>query len=431
MIFSLSKDSYSLKPITPTHRSPSGMAARRMVVFSDDDSPPRGAPAAADTPGSAAAVWNDTPPAADAAGSKRSAKVIDLSNDDGEEDDVATAPKRQRPAKGNGRSVKKQDHAASGSGSDANSDSGEEYGDVEAWDSRTLAERALKKCENFSSSLRLALSQWEAAAAAAQGPESSHGKKDCVSLIAIADSSSNAMVTTEAMLAVCPNLVLKDYQLVGVNWIKLLHDNPPVNGVLADDMGLGKTIQTLAFLGWLKKHNQDTGNTAGRPHLIVVPASTLSNWVKEIELYLPNFSILVFHGSVEERNEMRYEYRESIDNGEIDVVLSTYSIFEKESCKADRSFLQKRDIDYLVLDEAHCMKNSANFRFNNLNKLRPMHRLLLSGTPVQNNPDELLTMLAFLMPRVFSSKTVCALSQVRFILPFILSFIHSLVQCGS
>lgn len=82
------------------------------------------------------------------------------------------------------------------------------------------------------------------------------------------------------------------------------------------------------------------------------------------------------------------------------MILSTYTIFEREASKADRSFMYTLSFEYLVLDEAHCIKNAASSRFINLNMLRTKHRLLLSGTPVQNDISELLSMLSFLMPQV-------------------------------
>ena len=82
------------------------------------------------------------------------------------------------------------------------------------------------------------------------------------------------------------------------------------------------------------------------------------------------------------------------------MILSTYTIFEREASKSDRSFMYSLSLEYLVLDEAHCIKNAQSSRFVNLNMLRTKHRLLLSGTPVQNDISELLSMLSFLMPQV-------------------------------
>jgi SWI/SNF-related matrix-associated actin-dependent regulator 1 of chromatin subfamily A len=172
-----------------------------------------------------------------------------------------------------------------------------------------------------------------------------------------------------------------------------------LNCCLAIDTG--KTIQTIAFLGWLA--SQHPTNHSGlrktpRPHLIVVPASTLSNWENELRRFCPAFHVMTYHGSQNERAALRYEIRS--ERTVPDVILTTYTIFERESNKADRAFMQSLQLEYLVLDEAHGIKNAQSSRFVNLNMLKTRHRLLLSGTPVQNDIGELLSMLSFLMPQV-------------------------------
>ncbi len=120
--------------------------------------------------------------------------------------------------------------------------------------------------------------------------------------------------------------------------------------------------------------------------MIVIPFHTL-------------FSIIVvtYYGTQNERAMLRYELRAGLCP---DVILSTYTIFERESNKSDRAFMNSLQFEYLVLDEAHCIKNAQSSRFTNLNMLKTKHRLLLSGTPVQNDISELLSMLSFLMPQV-------------------------------
>jgi SWI/SNF-related matrix-associated actin-dependent regulator 1 of chromatin subfamily A len=140
----------------------------------------------------------------------------------------------------------------------------------------------------------------------------------------------------------------------------------------------------------------------------VVPASTLANWQNELLRFCPSFRVVTYHGSQTERNKLRYELKTGISEGEVDVILSTYTIFERESGKSDRSFLYSQSFEYLILDEAHCIKNAESSRYMNLNGLRTKHRLLLSGTPVQNDLSELLAMLSFLMPHVFG-RTNCEL----------------------
>jgi len=287
------------------------------------------------------------------------------------------------------------------------------------------ANKVMAQCDGVSKNLRLSLVQWETGADASdcrnmmKTPVMANGKnkgsagraladRDCVDLTTIKECTassatnyhgqSSALISEGSLGGICPELLLKSYQLVGINWLKLLHENN-VNGVLADDMGLGKTIQSIAFLAWLHTQAQPAGS-GRKPHLIVVPASTLSNWQNELQRFCPTLNVMTYHGSQNERTELRYAVKCGHSNPHI--ILSTYTIFERESCHDDRRFMYKMAFDYLILDEAHCIKNAAGSRFINLNYLRTRHRLLLSGTPVQNDISELLSMLSFLMPKVFS-----------------------------
>eukprot|EP00557_Chaetoceros_sp_GSL56_P008894 CAMPEP_0176504702 /NCGR_PEP_ID=MMETSP0200_2-20121128/16084_1 /TAXON_ID=947934 /ORGANISM="Chaetoceros sp., Strain GSL56" /LENGTH=1147 /DNA_ID=CAMNT_0017904171 /DNA_START=49 /DNA_END=3492 /DNA_ORIENTATION=+ len=254
-------------------------------------------------------------------------------------------------------------------------------------------------------------------------------------------------ISQEEMNSVCPKISLKDYQLIGVNWLALLHSltfelpdknsslkttskkkgghGRNVNGVLADEMGLGKTAQTIAFLAWLKygrraqQNNQDMGianvdisddsiDQSYKPHLIVVPASVLENWQREFEKFCPSMNIIKYHGSQAERQEIRNDLREympkkkgTIKIGKfqknLDAVLTTFSYFSSEKSD-DRSFLRKFDWNYMVVDEAHCLKNPRGKAYRNLDAFHTDRRLLLTGTPVQNSPKELMSLLCFLMP---------------------------------
>eukprot|EP01038_Epipyxis_sp_PR26KG_P005994 gene5994-8252_t len=277
-------------------------------------------------------------------------------------------------------------------------------------DIKMQAKAILKNCEGVSLNLQKSIKQWD--------KNSDYSNKDCINLVSIANmdddyhSDNNEsehvkgddyhvrILQDKDIQEICPDLVLKNYQLVGVNWLKLLHENK-VNGVLADDMGLGKTVQTIAFLAWLRLYSSITGKVNNKPHFIVVPASTLANWDNEIVKFCPSFVVLKYHGNQQERRDMRKLLKKSIDRGEVDIILSTYTLFERESGKEDRSFLCSLSFNYLVLDEAHCIKNANSSRYSNMNNLKTKHRLLLSGTPVQNNISELLALLSFLMPKVF------------------------------
>lgn len=326
--------------------------------------------------------------------------------------------------------------------SDGSDDDGWAYAQKGKTDVMSRAQKILRQCKLVSHNLRAALIQWSGgsvdntadikapageeegctnitsikiqtqqpavASDAGAGAGANTAASDMQGLDEQEDVSAEAIseILTETHIHVkCPDLTLKDYQFVGVNWLKLLYQYN-INGVLADDMGLGKTVQTVAFLGWIKSQQELRGKRVKRPHLIVVPASTLSNWLNEIQRFCPALTVLNYHGSQAERSEKRRYLRRHAD--EVDVIFSTYTIFERESGQDDRSFLYSQSFDYLILDEAHCIKNSASSRFYNLNKLNTKHRLLLSGTPVQNDVSELLALLSFLMPKVFAQQD-CAL----------------------
>jgi SWI/SNF-related matrix-associated actin-dependent regulator 1 of chromatin subfamily A len=114
------------------------------------------------------------------------------------------------------------------------------------------------------------------------------------------------------------------------------------------------------------------------------------------------YKVVTYHGTQDYRADLRYDLRKDLEAGEVDVMLSTFSIFEKDSSRDDRNFLYKMKFEYLIIDEAHILKVNTSARFVNLNLVCANHRLLLSGTPVQNNLSELLSLISFLMPKVFA-----------------------------
>lgn len=140
--------------------------------------------------------------------------------------------------------------------------------------------------------------------------------------------------------------------------------------------------------------------------MIVVPASTLDNWLNEFAKFSPYMVVVPYRGTQMERYHLARDLLHDVSNDAVDVIICTYTMFERESGKDDRKFLKRIGFTYLVLDEAHCIKNSASSRFESLRQLHTARRLLLSGTPVQNDVRELLTLLSFLTPKVFRTKDV-------------------------
>lgn len=187
--------------------------------------------------------------------------------------------------------------------------------------------------------------------------------------------------------------VLKDYQLLGVNWLNMLYSRK-IGCILADEMGLGKTIQVIAFLAHLKERG------IKGPHMIFVPASTLENWTREFERFAPDINVDTYYGSQAERVELRSELKAKFRAGELEVVLASYTQVQAHD---DLAFFRKKiEFETCVYDEAHMLKNFVSKRYTDLLSIRPRWRLLLTGTPVQNNLQELVSLLMFIHRSVFA-----------------------------
>ncbi|KAF8828735.1 hypothetical protein HHX47_DHR3000061 [Lentinula edodes] len=177
--------------------------------------------------------------------------------------------------------------------------------------------------------------------------------------------------------------VLRPYQFAGLEWLASLHSNN-LNGILADEMGLGKTIQTISLLAHLACDRGIWG-----PHLIIVPTSVLLNWEMEFKKFLPGFRILCYHGSTKRRKELRQGWN---DKYHFNVCITSYTLASR-----DAHIFKRKNWYYMVLDEAHMIKNFKSQRWNTLLLFRSFRRLLLTGTPLQNNLTELWALLQFLM----------------------------------
>lgn len=182
---------------------------------------------------------------------------------------------------------------------------------------------------------------------------------------------------------------MRPYQVQGLNWLISLYEHR-INGILADEMGLGKTLQTLSLLGYLKNYRQVDG-----PHLLVVPKSTLQNWLNEARRWIPSLDAFIFHGDKETRANL---VRERLRNVSFDVCITSYEI-----CLLERAALRKVHWQYLIIDEAHRIKNEASKLAVIVRELKSVSRLLITGTPLQNNLHELWALLNFLLPDIFSS----------------------------
>lgn len=182
---------------------------------------------------------------------------------------------------------------------------------------------------------------------------------------------------------------LKDYQVKGLQWMVSLYNNH-LNGILADEMGLGKTIQTISLLTFLMEKKSAPG-----PFLVIVPLSTMTNWAMEFSRWAPSIRVICYKGAPPVRRNLSIAIRQ----GNWQVLLTTYEFIIK-----DRAVLSKIKWVYLIIDEGHRMKNTKSKLALTLQQYyHSRYRLILTGTPLQNNLPELWAILNFALPKIFNS----------------------------
>ncbi|ONH67630.1 ISWI chromatin-remodeling complex ATPase ISW1 [Cyberlindnera fabianii] len=181
---------------------------------------------------------------------------------------------------------------------------------------------------------------------------------------------------------------LRPYQIQGLNWLVSLHENN-ISGILADEMGLGKTLQTISFLGYLRYIRKING-----PHLVIVPKSTLDNWSREFSKWTPEVNTFILHGDKETRANLIQDRLLACD---FDVCITSYEIIIREKAQ-----FKKFDWQYIVIDEAHRIKNEESLLSQIIRMFHSKNRLLITGTPLQNNLHELWALLNFILPDVFA-----------------------------
>lgn len=194
-------------------------------------------------------------------------------------------------------------------------------------------------------------------------------------------------------IRVQPNMLiggtLKEYQIKGLQWMISLYNNN-LNGLLADEMGLGKTIQTISLLTYLIEHKNQRG-----PFLVIVPLSTLTNWNLEFEKWAPGIKRVVYKGPPPARKMQQQQLRQH----DFQVVLTTYEYIIK-----DRPVLSRIKWVHMIVDEGHRMKNAnSKLSYTLTTYYNTRFRLILTGTPLQNNLPELWALLNFVLPNIFKS----------------------------
>lgn len=182
---------------------------------------------------------------------------------------------------------------------------------------------------------------------------------------------------------------LKEYQVKGLQWMISLYNNN-LNGILADEMGLGKTIQTISLITYLIEKKRQQG-----PYLVIVPLSTLTNWTLEFEKWAPSVHKIVYKGPPNTRKQHQFQIRQ----GQFQVLLTTYEYIIK-----DRPILSKIKWLSMIVDEGHRMKNPASKLSSTITQYyHTRYRIILTGTPLQNNLPELWALLNFVLPTIFKS----------------------------
>ncbi|ODV59761.1 uncharacterized protein ASCRUDRAFT_81671 [Ascoidea rubescens DSM 1968] len=184
------------------------------------------------------------------------------------------------------------------------------------------------------------------------------------------------------------NGLLRSYQVQGLNWLINLYEYN-LSGILADEMGLGKTLQTIALLGYLRYIKCIEG-----PHLIIVPKSTLDNWFREFKQWTPQVNVLLLNGDKQTRADI---VKSRLLPCDFDVVVSSYELVLRE-----KAALKKFNWEYVIIDEAHRIKNEKSLLSQVIRLFTSKNRLLITGTPLQNNLHELWALLNFILPDVFS-----------------------------
>ncbi|XP_014788217.1 lymphocyte-specific helicase [Octopus bimaculoides] len=211
--------------------------------------------------------------------------------------------------------------------------------------------------------------------------------------IALAERTFNGQLLPLNQPKLLVGGVLRPYQMDGYNWLKMLYENG-VNGILADEMGLGKTIQCIALVCHLVSMG------VSGPYLVCAPLSTLPNWVSEFKQFAPQIPVVLYHGDRATRSALRQKLltEKKLDENTyiLPVVVTSYQIIMN-----DRKLLSHINWKYLIIDEGQRIKNTHCRLISELRLYNTTHRLLLTGTPLQNCLSELWSLLNFLLPELF------------------------------
>jgi len=179
---------------------------------------------------------------------------------------------------------------------------------------------------------------------------------------------------------------LRPYQKAGYNWLRFVQDYH-FGGCLADDMGLGKTVMTLSML----QQRRESGAAQGAASLLVLPTSLVYNWLNEAQKFTPELRLLAYTGTYRDKNADRF--------ADYDVVLTSYGIV-----RLDTELLAGYKFDYVILDESQAIKNPSSTTSQAVRQLNSRHRLILTGTPVENSTMDLWSQMSFINPGLLGTQ---------------------------
>ncbi|PPQ63979.1 hypothetical protein CVT24_009408, partial [Panaeolus cyanescens] len=255
-------------------------------------------------------------------------------------------------------------------------------------------DRVLQECEEIGQKIRSVVSSWSS-----DQVGDDIGEDGSLSLLALpSDTRKPKDCLTSQPKLLSDTVSLKEYQLLGVNWLNLLY-RKKLSCILADEMGLGKTVQVISFLAALKEQG------VRGPHLVVVPSSTLENWCREFARFAPSIAVQTYYADKNERPALRQtlldtQLSQNRKGEGWEVLITTYNLAQGDD--KDRKFFRRIDWDCCIYDEGHVLKNFQSQRYQSLLKYGSNWRLLLTGTPLQNNLQELVSLLNFILPDKFA-----------------------------
>ncbi|KAI8993112.1 SNF2 family N-terminal domain-containing protein [Trametes punicea] len=264
----------------------------------------------------------------------------------------------------------------------------------------------LEDCEGIGAELRKEIASWTKAKSKGKARDTDANSRDssasaedgAISLthLELPEHKPKYFMTSQPSL-LKPGVVLKEYQMIGVNWLSLLYQKG-LSCILADEMGLGKTVQVISFFAHLKERGREG------PHLIVVPSSTLENWCREFQKFAgDNIVVETYYADKNDRPKLRDMLNNTVatrKSGGWNVLITTYNLAQGDD--HDRKFFRRIEWDTCVFDEGHVLKNFQSQRYQALLKYKSRWRLLLTGTPLQNNLQELVSLMNFILPDQFA-----------------------------